>query len=65
MESSERQSERPVPMGWHRALLRGGRTCSRYRGWGNKLWTRAGNGKLSHPERGGKCCKADLEPGKI
>lgn len=62
-ESSKRQSDRLVPMKWH--SLHGGRTWSRYWWWGNKLWTRGDDDKLSHPEGDGKCHKAGLEHGKM
>lgn len=65
MESSKRQSDRPVPTEWHSALLHGDRTRSRYWGGDNKLQTRAGDGKLSHPEMHGECCKAKPGQGKI
>lgn len=50
---------------WHSALLHGDRTHRRYWGWDNKLQTRAGDGKLSHPETHGECCKANPGQGKI
>lgn len=65
MKNSRRQSGRLVPTGWHWTLLHGDRTYSRYWGWSNKPWTRAGDGNLSHPEGDGKCRKADIEQSNI